>query len=250
MLGYSLSVFLAAIITLTGMNISFKQKQLEFPRVKQAYNHTYNEVKKLLEQHNLKPESFHIYLRAFKAEKELELWAKQPSDKAFIKIKTYPVCQTSGEIGPKRRQGDGQIPEGFYTIDRFNPWSNYHLSLGLNYPNKSDKILGFKNNLGGDIFIHGDCVTIGCLPITDELIEELYVFCVEAKNNAQANIQVTLYPCKLKDKNYNYLQNHYPNDKEQIGLWKSLKEAYDIFNERKQLPEVKFLENGTHIIEP
>jgi murein L,D-transpeptidase YafK len=106
---------------------------------------------------------------------------KNTSDQEFLHIKTYTVCATSGLIGPKRMQGDLQIPEGFYYIDRFNPYSNFYLSLGINYPNTSDRILGDKNNLGGDIFIHGDCVTIGCLPITDSEIKELYIFCVEAK---------------------------------------------------------------------
>src|SRR5690606_11025729 len=98
----------------------------------------------------------------------------------FTLVKTYPVCSSSGLPGPKRKKGDRQTPEGFYHIDRFNPQSAFHLSLGINYPNSSDKILGHSDP-GGDIFIHGSCVTIGCVPLTDDLIKEVYVLAVEAK---------------------------------------------------------------------
>ena len=94
-----------------------------------------------------------IYLRAFKDEKKIELWAKNFTDSKYKLIKVYKICRTSGDLGPKREQGDRQIPEGFYHINRFNPYSNFLLSLGLNYPNKSDRILGEKGNLGNDIFI-------------------------------------------------------------------------------------------------
>ena len=77
-----------------------------------------------------------------------------------------------GQPWPQATQGDSQVPEGFYHMDRFNPLSNFHLSLGVSYPNQSDRILGASGRLGGDIFIHGDCVTIGCVPITDEGIRE------------------------------------------------------------------------------
>ncbi len=109
-----------------------------------------------------------ILLRAYKQESELELWAKNKKDKQYTLLKTYKICASSGTLGPKRKQGDIQVPEGFYVIDRFNPVSNFYLSLGVSYPNASDKILGVKGALGGDIFIHGNCVTIGCLPISDD----------------------------------------------------------------------------------
>jgi murein L,D-transpeptidase YafK len=141
-----------------------------------------------------------------------------------------------------------QIPEGFYHIDRFNPYSNFYLSLGINYPNKSDRILGNKSNLGGDIFIHGDCVTIGCLPITNDQIKELYIICVEARNNGQTTIPVTIFPSKLSETEYKRLTDKFSSDSDKVGLWTDLKEGYDIFNKTKQLPSIGFLNTGRHTV--
>jgi murein L,D-transpeptidase YafK len=228
---------------------SFQEEQLKYPRVRQAYSDKEQEVFQRLEAQQLDRERFHIYLRAFKSEKIIELWGKNSVDKEYQLIKTYSVCQTSGSLGPKRQQGDQQIPEGFYHVNRFNPYSRFYLSLGLNYPNESDKILGVKNNFGGDIFIHGSCVTIGCLPITDEEIKELYVFCVEAKNNGQNRIPVSIFPMKLTTPAFENLQRKYSSDMDKLGLWIDLKKSFDVFNQTKQLPTITFLSNGRHKVE-
>ena len=55
------------------------------------------------------------------------------------------------------------------------------MSLGLNYPNASDKIISQKTDPGGDIYIHGSCVTVGCIPIQDFQIEEVYILAMGAK---------------------------------------------------------------------
>jgi murein L,D-transpeptidase YafK len=202
----------------------------------------------LLKNQQIDRNELKIYLRAFKNEKEIELWGKNASDTKYSLIKTYKVCRTSGRLGPKRKQGDLQIPEGFYHIDRFNPYSNFYLSLGINYPNKSDRILGNKSNLGGDIFIHGDCVTIGCLPITNDQIKELYIICVEARNNGQTTIPVTIFPSKLSETEYKRLTDKFSSDSDKVGLWTDLKEGYDIFNKTKQLPSIGFLNTGRHTV--
>ena len=85
-----------------------------------------------------------------------------------------------GQLGPKRHTGDYQVPEGFYEIYRFNPRNNFHLSLGLNYPNTADRALG-EPAPGSDIFIHGGAVTMGYLPIIDAGIEEVYLLTVMAR---------------------------------------------------------------------
>jgi murein L,D-transpeptidase YafK len=59
-------------------------------------------------------------------------------------------------------------------LDWFNPQSNFYLSLHVSYPNAADRVLGSKQNLGGDIFLHGNCVTTGCILITDGGIKEVY----------------------------------------------------------------------------
>lgn len=225
---------------------SFKDDQKKYPRVRQAYAEKEQAVKDLLKTHEIKINELRVYLRAFKKEKKIELWAKNNSDEAYQFIREYSVCRTSGEIGPKRKKGDLQIPEGFYHIDRFNPSSNFHLSLGINYPNTSDKIMGVKGSLGGDIFIHGACVTIGCLPVTDDQIKELYVFCVEAKDNGQGKIPITIFPSELTTANYNVLKTTYGNDSDKLGLWADLKAGYDLFNENKKVPQINFLNNGRH----
>jgi murein L,D-transpeptidase YafK len=225
---------------------SFKENQLKYSRVRQAYKDKESSMLTLLKGNQIDRDELKIYLRAFKNEKQIELWGKNSSDTKYSLIKTYEICRTSGRLGPKRKQGDLQIPEGFYHIDRFNPYSNFYLSLGINYPNKSDRILGVKNKLGGDIFIHGACVTIGCLPITDDQIKELYIFCIEAKNNGQLKIPVTIFPSKLTDNEYKRLTDTYKSDSDNIGLWTDLKKGYQIFNETKQLPSIGFLNSGRH----
>ena len=236
-----ISFFLIAFQTL-----SFKQQQLKYPRVRQAYQNKESSLQQLLKKQGIQQNKLHIYLRAFKQEKEMELWGKNAEDKQYRLIRTYDVCSTSGVLGPKRKQGDLQIPEGYYHIDRFNPYGNFHLSLGVNYPNRSDKILGVNGKLGGDIFIHGACVTIGCLPITDAEIEELYIFCTEAKNNGQTTIPVSIFPAKLTDENYQLLTSAYNHDTDRLGLWEDLRQGYLLFNESKQLPSISFLNNGRH----
>jgi murein L,D-transpeptidase YafK len=104
-----------------------------------------------------------------------------------------------GSLGPKRIQGDYQVPEGFYYVNEFNPNSNYHLALGLNYPNASDKILSDSVQPGGDIYIHGSCVTTGCIPIKDDQIEELYVLTTFARNLGQDFIPVHIFPVRFNN---------------------------------------------------
>jgi murein L,D-transpeptidase YafK len=227
---------------------TFKDEQKKYPRVRQAYKDKESQMLSHLKDKKIDASELEIYIRAFKSEKKLQLWGKNKSDDRFSLIKTYDVCATSGKLGPKRKQGDGQIPEGFYHIDRFNPYSSFYLSLGINYPNRSDRILGNKKNPGGDIFIHGDCVTIGCLPITDQEIKELYIFCVEAKNNGQNKIPVHIFPSELTEETYESLCEVYKKSTEKLDLWKELKLAYDIFNDSKKNPDIEFLNNGRHKI--
>lgn len=209
---------------------NFKQEQLKYPRVREAYQAKEATFLSLLKNKGIDRSKLNIYIRAFKSEKEVEIWGKNSSDTKFQLIKKYDVCRNSGVLGPKREQGDLQVPEGFYHIDRFNPYSTYYLSLGINYPNKSDRILGTKGKLGGNIFIHGECVTIGCLPMTNNLIKEIYIFCVEARNNGQTTIPVTIFPAKLTDENLAELNKKYVSDLDMTNLWMDLKTGYDLFS--------------------
>lgn len=153
---------------------NFINEQKRYSRVRDAIKEKYNLIESNLKNNNIKIEELNILMTAYKEESILELYAKNQSDKIYKKICEYSIAAKSGVLGPKRREGDLQVPEGFYNIEIFNPASSYYLSLGINYPNLSDKIKGEKSKLGGDIFIHGSTVTIGCIPITDDKIKEVF----------------------------------------------------------------------------
>lgn len=133
-----------------------------------------------------------VTLIGLKEEKRIELWADNESQ--WVLVKNYEVKKASGTSGPKLTEGDWQVPEGFYEIEGLNPNSSYHLSLKLNYPNEFDhrnaEAEG-RTKLGGDIFIHGKAVSVGCLAIGDEAIEELFVLTERIGKN---NIFVIIVP--------------------------------------------------------
>jgi murein L,D-transpeptidase YafK len=217
--------------------------------VKDAYNTKYEGLKSTLEKNDIAIDKVEIFIVGYKKNKDLEIWARNKGDLQFKNVLSYKFCALSGDPGPKRMQGDMQVPEGFYHINVFNPWSNFHLSMGINYPNKSDRILGVHKNLGGDIYIHGFCVTIGCIPITDKHIKELYVLCLEAKNNGQLKIPVNLFPARLDDGVLDDLIEKYDPDAETEQFWSELQIAYDLYQERKTLPRITFKSDGTHLIQ-
>jgi murein L,D-transpeptidase YafK len=126
-----------------------------------------------------------VFLAAIKDEKVLELWANN-HDEDLRLIREYPVLAASGHAGPKLREGDRQVPEGTYRIVALNPNSSYHLSMLLDYPNEFDKAHAAaegRTNLGGEIFLHGSDVSIGCLALGDAAIEELFVLVADSGMN-------------------------------------------------------------------
>jgi murein L,D-transpeptidase YafK len=225
---------------------TFKQKQLKFIRVKDAYSEKENTVKNYFLNKNLNYQGFHIFIRAFKKERTLEVWVRQSGKTTYDLLRAYDFCAVSGNPGPKRREGDGQIPEGFYHINHFNPQSNFHLSLGINYPNQSDKLLGNKSAPGSAIYIHGSCVTIGCIPITDDKIKELYILGVEARNNGQANIPVHIYPARMSTENISALKTEYTADAELEKFWNNLQGIYQKFETDKTVAPLKVNSKGEY----
>jgi murein L,D-transpeptidase YafK len=228
--------------------VTFRDKQKNYTRIREAYADKEKTVVKTLTEHGVSRDSLQIYLRAFKTEKKIELWAKNICDPEFILVKEFPICDISGEIGPKRRSHDLQVPEGFYRINELNPYSKYYLSMRINYPNASDSIRGNRAHLGNLIYIHGNCESSGCIAITDEKIKELFVYCIEAYNAGQKDINITIYPAKLEDKTYSKLTAGYSKNKDKISLWADLKKSYDLFNQKKVLQAIRFLPDGTHEI--
>ena len=213
---------------------SFKSQQLNYNRVRVAYAEKEAGMKRLLTQQNISPDSLEIFIRVIKNEKLLELWGKNIDEKEFRLLTTYDFCASSGVLGPKLKRGDKQIPEGFYQIDRFNPDSKFYLSLGIDYPNSTDLMSG-SSDPGGDIFIHGGCETIGCIPITDDKIKALYIFAVEARNNGQAKIPVHIFPARLTEKEMGYLQKAYRNNPELLEFWIGLQLGFEYFEINKNL---------------
>ena len=232
-LGLCLFAPLAAAAASTGFKASQQQKS---PRVRQSFENQSQKVRRLFADRGLAYPPRAIYLRAFKQEGVLELWGQGREGERFELVTSWPICARSGTLGPKRRQGDLQVPEGFYELVHFNPASHYHLSLGVSYPNRSDRILGGAGALGGAIYVHGDCVTIGCLPLGDEVIEQLYVAAVEARDAGQAQIPIDLFPARLTDAKLADLSRAFDDRPELLRFWANLKEGFELFERTRALP--------------
>jgi murein L,D-transpeptidase YafK len=216
---------------------SFATHQNRAPRVVQARADKEAAVRALLTAVGVAYPPERLFLRAFKKERELEVWAGGAKGELVL-VKTYPVCALSGELGPKRQQGDMQIPEGVYRVDRFNTTSNFYLSLGVDYPNASDRILGVKRRLGGDIFIHGDCVTIGCLPLTDEIIKEVYLVALDTYVAGQREIPVHIFPLRMTEAGLGELREIAKNDATLRTFWQGLLSIYTAFEVSHLPPRV------------
>lgn len=191
----------------------------------------------------------YVYIRSFKYDSQLEIWVKNEKKDPYKLFKSYRVCALAGTLGPKRIEGDYQVPEGFYYINEFNPRSTYHLSLGLNYPNHSDKILSDAFQPGGEIYIHGSCVTVGCIPLTDPMIEEVYIITAHAKDQGQDFIPVHIFPIKFNvKKSVEYLEKLSKDDEGLKKFALRLEDAFYYFEKYKQLPVVLISEKGEYVV--
>lgn len=220
----------------------FVNTQLQFPRVRAAFEAKTIDLKKLLLKQDLESFAIDVYVRAFKQEELLEVWIKERDTTSYRLLEVYDFCRNSGTLGPKRKQGDFQIPEGFYRISHYNPKSNFLLSLRVNYPNASDKILSDQEKPGGDIYIHGGCQTVGCIPITNEKIQELYTLAVWAKQEGQ-NIPIHIFPFKMTDQKLQENLIEFPSHE---TFWKNLQMGYQFFEPKKILPKVIVLPSGDY----
>ncbi len=178
-----------------------------------------------------------LHLRAFKKEKVIEVWAGKRGE-ALKHVKNFPVCAASGELGPKRKQGDLQVPEGLYEISRFNPQSAFHLSMKVDYPNAADRVLGSPGDWGGDIYIHGNCASVGCLAIEDGPIEELYVM---AQDTTTRPISVHIFPSRSAIE----ASDSAPH----AALWEQLEQARLLFDTTHRPPKrVIDAKTGTYVV--
>lgn len=226
---------------------TFRNFQLSFTRVSQAWAKYNDTLRKEFEQQGIAYPPKDIYLRTFKAQNEMELWARNEPSSEYKLIKTYHICALSGILGPKRYEGDRQVPEGYYFIEDFNPKSDFYLSLLLNYPNYSDMIMSNNQKPGGDIYIHGGCVTVGCMPMTDDVIQELYVICLNAKLNGETYIPVHIFPVRFNKTTLNFLGKAYAGDTTKQRFWVNLKEGYDYFEKNHKLLPVMYDATGNYV---
>lgn len=204
------------------------------PRAEASINGVEPGIKEALSQKGLKYGS-PIFIRIFKEPGELEVWVER-EDKTFSLFKTYKICKFSGDLGPKLRQGDNQSPEGFYFVNagRLNPWSKFHLSFNLGYPNEYDRSYG---RTGSALMVHGNCVSIGCYAMTDSKMNEIYALSVAALKSGQTFFRVHSFPFRLED---DVLRSYQTN--QWYEFWKNLKEGYDYFNEFKRPPNVEVMD--------
>jgi murein L,D-transpeptidase YafK len=181
-----------------------------------------------------------LLLRVYKAQGELEVWAA-PARQRLTRVATWGICAQSGDLGPKRREGDGQVPEGFYTVALFNPASSYHLSMRVSYPNRSDRVLSDKQHPGGDIMIHGDCVSIGCIAMSDERIEELWQIATAVRDQGET-VDVEILPSR--DLAGLIAEGAYP---QHTAFWQNLAEGDTIVREQGRVPSFTVGEDGRYI---
>src|SRR5450432_715752 len=231
-------------------SVHFLDNQKSFPKIGELMSREEDTLQKQFQAKQLVWPARFVYIRSFKYDSEMEVWVKNKQSEKYKLFKTYKICALAGSLGPKRMAGDYQVPEGFYYINEFNPRSLYHLSLGLNYPNASDKMLCDLSQPGGDIYIHGSCVTTGCIPITDGQIEELYVLAAHAKDLGQDFIPVHIFPVNFNNtRSVAYLNHFLVSFNEFVPFEKSMQNAFFYFEKNHQVPPVIVNPKGEYIIE-
>jgi murein L,D-transpeptidase YafK len=228
----------------------FALEQLRHERVREARESSRFNVKRLFHERGIRYPAAEVFLRIFKRERSLELWVRPPDAAEFALLKTYAICAMAGELGPKRRQGDQQTPEGFYFISFFNPRSEFYLSLHLDYPNRRDRAsAAHPVGLGGDIYIHGGCSSEGCLAVTDEGIRELYWLAVESRAAGQYRIPVHIFPARLDSRDLAILQTTFADRPDLGRFWNTLKPGYDYFETNRRVPSVYVTAQGEYTLD-
>ncbi len=183
-----------------------------------------------------------IYLRIFKAERQLEVWIKHSG--RFHLFKSYPICTYGRKgLGPKTREGDGRAPEGFYFVapPQMNPYSSYHLSFNLGYPNTYDQLRG---RSGSALMVHGNCVSIGCYAMTDKSMEEIYALADAALSHGQPFFRVHIFPFRMTDRN---MRRHRRSP--WYDFWRNLKTGHDWFTANGDLPPDVTVRKGRYAFE-
>jgi murein L,D-transpeptidase YafK len=172
-----------------------------------------------------------VLIRSFKKESELEIW-KKASNGQYALLKSYPMCRWSGQLGPKKREGDRQAPEGFYDITpaSMNPNSSFYLSFNMGFPNAFDRTHG---RTGAHLMVHGACSSAGCYSMSDDQIAEIYAIVREAHNGGQRAVQMQAMPFRMTAENL--AKHRYDAN---MPFWRNLKEGSDMFEVARVEPKV------------
>lgn len=170
------------------------------------------------------------FIRIFKEEHELEVWLQ--AGQTYELFKSYEICNFSGRLGPKLKEGDHQSPEGFYEVDlsAMNPNSSYHLSFNLGFPNAYDQA---NQRTGSFLMVHGDCVSVGCYAMTDAGIEEIYLIVEAALFEGQQAVPVHAFPFRMTSERLALEESSV-----WFEYWRNLKTGYDVFEDRRIPPVV------------
>jgi murein L,D-transpeptidase YafK len=170
-----------------------------------------------------------VFLRAFKEDRVLEVFVRQASSGKFLRFRSYGIAGQSGALGPKLREGDKQVPEGFYDagLAAMRPDSVCHLAINTGYPNEYDRA---HERTGSFIMIHGVRGSIGCLAMSDARIEEIYCLCDAALAAGQKKFGIHIFPFRMTPE-----RMERSKEDPWFDFWTNLKEGYDLF-ENKGVP--------------
>jgi murein L,D-transpeptidase YafK len=228
----------------------FLKYQKSFRTVSEAFYNYEDSLKAQFAAKGLAWPAKYLYIRSFKFDSQLEVWVKDKKEDPFVKFKTYKICALAGNLGPKRFEGDYQVPEGFYYFNQFKPNSNYHLALGINYPNASDRMLSDSIRPGAAIFVHGSCVTVGCIPLRDQPIEELYVLAASTHSAGQDYIPIHVFPIKFKKaaKHKEMMDKYLAAHPEYKPMMERLMDVYFYFEQHKKLPVILVNKKGDYLL--
>ena len=183
-----------------------------------------------------------IFIQITKIPAELTVFV-QNADGTFDPFRTYEICSYSGGLGPKKREGDGKSPEGFYRVraQQMNPASSYHLSFNLGYPNAFDRRQGYT---GDYLMVHGRCVSIGCYAMTDPVMDEIWTLMAASFQHGQGEIGVHIFPYKM-----NWPMRSVPPNHPDRAFWQTLAPAWKAFTQDQVPPRIT-VAGGQYIVEP
>ncbi|MFK5924336.1 MAG: murein L,D-transpeptidase family protein [Verrucomicrobiota bacterium] len=185
-----------------------------------------------------------VYLRIFKESNELELWIRSEQKSGeYLLFRNYKICSWSGTLGPKLKQGDHQSPEGLYRVNKeqMNPYSRYHLSFNLGYPNAYDRA---KKRTGNYLMVHGNCVSIGCYAMGDDQIEEIYTLTNAALKHGQKSFAVHCFPFRMIKAR---MQQENVRNSPWLEFWQDLQKVHQAF-ERTWIPPQTKVQSARYVL--